>query len=204
MKIKTLLLCGFIAFFLTPTLTAQFKKSSKKSDCNQVISLRFGAHHIGEDGGSYGSNIGFGIENVMNRHWTFGIELTGFQNKSGFSILDNKQKPIEDILQHKVALSLNFNLYPLDVLHDFYLGGSFGAVYTTKVRDNKPLRVIEGVPQLTSGIETIGMAHFGYQYIYKKSGFVWNIFGGAGLVLPIQIKGTIPIFEFGLKLGKIY
>jgi hypothetical protein len=201
MKIKTLLLIGFIAFFMTSPIFAQFKKKSK-SNCNQIISLRFGAHQMGEDNGSYGSNIGIGIENVINQHWTFGVELTGFQHKSGFSILDNKQKPIEDILQHKVSLSLNFNLYPFDVLHDFYLGGTLGAVYATKVRDNKPLRIIGGVPQLTNGIETIGMAHFGYQYIHKKSGFAWNIFGGAGVILPINISRTIPFFEVGLKLGK--
>jgi hypothetical protein len=201
MKIKTLLLFGCVAFFMTPSVFSQYRKKSK-SDCNQVIALRIGTHHIGEDDGSYGSNIGIGIENVINHHWTFGVELTGFQNKSGFSILDKKLKPVEDILQHKVVLSLNFNLYPLDVLHDFYFGGSFGAVYATNVRDDKPLQIIDGVPKLTNGIETIGMAHLGYQFIHTKSGFAWNIFGGAGLILPLHIQGTIPVFEFGLKLGK--
>jgi hypothetical protein len=200
MRIKTLLLCGFVALFMTSPLFAQFKKKSK-SDCNQVVALSVGTHRMYVDGPE-GINIGFGIENVVQRYTTFGVELRGFQNKTGYFILDNKQKPIEEITQHKLALSLGLNFYPMGAIRGFYVGTTFGAVYATKIRGEKPLQILGGVPQLTSGIEMMPDVKLGFQHIHKKSGYVWNIFGGAGLIIPTLKQETYPFFEVGLKLGK--
>jgi hypothetical protein len=200
MKIKTLLLCCFIALFMTFPLFAQFKKKSK-SDCNQVIALSIGAHRMFVDGPE-GINVGFGIENVVQRYITFGVELRGFQNKTGYFILDNKQKPIEEVTQHKLALNLGLNLYPMGAFRGFFTGVAFGAVYATKIRDNRPPVWINGIPPLSSGIEMMSDLKLGFQHVHKKSGFVWNVYGGAGLIIPTLKGETYPFFEAGLKLGK--
>lgn len=199
MKIKTLLVFALAAFSFTPSVFSQFKKKSK-SDCNQVVSLSIGTHRLYFDGPE-GINIGFGIESVVQHYMTFGVELRGYQNKTGYFILDKNQKPIDEITQNKLALNLGLNLYPMGALRGFYVGAAIGGVYATKVRDNKPLQWVNGEPQLTNGIEMRTDVKFGFQHIHK-SGFVWGVYGDAGLVMPTLAKETFPMFEVGLKIGK--
>jgi hypothetical protein len=199
MKLQSLAYCFFFLLLTPLFLFGQRKSYVKTGHCRQIIALDLGAHHISTYD-TYGANIGFSFENIIQNNLTMIVGFKEFADKSGIFTYDLAKNPLKEFIAHRLSFFTGLNFYPKTSFHGFYIGSTFGGMIVLNTNGDQPLVYTKGVPKLTPAFETMADVKLGFQRI-TKYGFTWNVYAGAGLIFPSK-QASNPFGEVGVKLGK--